>query len=183
MKNTTKLVWAVMLGILVGCSKSDDSPPKEAILQNGAPLSFNLIAIADGTTEVDVMPALSWESAENPNGVSVSYDLYLDTTPDPTTLYGSNITTNSFQVVDRLKLLTAYYWKVVAKDTDGKASQSPIRKFTTRYYKFPDTPVTVEADFSIRTSHTSLVFKDKMWVIAVYYKATFITKTNIFHQT
>jgi len=167
MKNTMLLSGILLLGLVFGCKKNDDngSVEVEVALQNGPPLSFDLIAIADGATEVNLTPTLSWESAKNPKGSAVTYDLYLGTDLDPSTLYESNITSTSFELTERLHLLTDYRWKVVATDTEGKTSQSPIYKFTTRNLSFPEEPVTANAAFSKRRGHTTAVFNDKIWVI------------------
>lgn len=150
---------------ILGCKKNTDDTTIQVALQNEPPLSFNLLDAPDGSTEVDVKPSLSWESAKNPKGKEVTYNLYLDENLDPITLYESGITTTSFQLTKRLHLLTDYRWKVVAKDVDGKTSQSAIHNFTTRNLSIPSEPVTISAQFSKRYSHTSVSFKGKLWVL------------------
>lgn len=165
MKKYILIIGACLFSLSMSCKKIDDRAPMEIALQNEPPLSFNLVDVPDDATEVDVTSTLSWESAKNPKGREVGYDLYLDTEVNPKKLYESNIDGTSFELTNRLHLLTEYYWKVVAKDADCKTAQSAIHKFTTRNLSFQSEPVTEAADFSKRSSHTATVFKDKIWII------------------
>ena len=165
---TSCIYILLVLCLAFGCQKNDDRAPMEIALQNEPPLSFNLIDIPDKATEVDLTPTLKWESAENPKGNTVTYDIYLDTEVNPSTLYESNIDGTSFELTERLQLLTDYHWKVLAKDADGKTAQSAIHKFTTRYYVLPDEPLVYNAAFSPRFSHASTVFNDRIWVSGGY---------------
>ncbi len=163
---TYNIYMAILVCIAYGCNKNDDSVSPEIALQNEPPLSFNLIDVADNTTNVDVMPTLTWESAKNPDGSDVTYDIYLGKEINPTNLHQSSITETFFEISERLNLITDYYWKVVASDTQGKTSQSAIHKFTTRNLKIPSAPLTEDTGFAARNRHSSTVFDDKVWVIA-----------------
>lgn len=165
MKNSVLIVSVLLLCLSMGCKKNDASAPMEIVLQNEPPLSFSLFDVPDGATNVDIIPTLTWESAENPKGSAVAYDLYLDTNVNPTTLYESNIGDTSYEVTPRLNLVKDYYWKVVAKDLNGKTSQSSIYKFTTRNLNIPEEPMTLLAAFAPRRLHTSVAYDNKMWVI------------------
>lgn len=158
----TIIIVAVIISC-IGCKKSDENAAA-ITLPNEPPLSFNLIEVPNEATGVGLVPLLSWESAKNPGGSTVTYDLFLGTDVNPTERYAGDIDTTSLQITDKLAHLTPYYWKVVAKDVDGQLSQSPIAKFTTRYYQFPEEPLTEAADFSPRFSHASTVFDDKIWL-------------------
>ena len=83
----------ILIGLLylTGCNKSDDSTWQQNELQNEPPLSFDLVDVPDGAEDVDVTPTLTWESAKNPKGGNVTYDLYLGTETNPTTPYESGI--------------------------------------------------------------------------------------------
>ena len=167
MKNKLVLQSLCLLSMAIGCNKNDDSVLPEIELQNEPPLSFDLIDIADNSTNVDMLPTLSWESAKNPKGTNVTYDLYFGKETNPTTVYQNGITETSFQINDSLSLITDYYWKVVAKDTDGKISQSPINTFTTRYYQIPDEPL-FPWGFDPSLSHATTVFDNRIWVTGGY---------------
>ncbi|WP_273568785.1 Kelch repeat-containing protein [Maribacter halichondriae] len=160
-----KTFYAFMVATLcfIGCKKDDN--PSDMLQVGGPPLSFDLLEVPLNATEVDLTPTLSWESAKNPNGANVIYDLYLGTELNPTILFESGIEDTSFEIIERLQLLTDYYWRVVARDNEGKTSQSPISKFTTRYYKFQDQPLTSSTAFSERFGHTTVVFNNKIWLL------------------
>ncbi len=155
-------VFIVATLCLTSCKKDDNS--SDMLPVGGPPLSFDLLEVPRNATEVSLTPTLTWESAKNPAAGEVTYELYLGTGPDPTILLEGNLTATSFEITDRLDLLTDYFWKVVAKDSDGQMSQSSIYKFTTRYYAFPNAPVNASANFSPRYGFSSVVFQDKIWI-------------------
>ena len=160
MKNRVMVISVLLLGLSMGCKKNDDSAPMEIVLQKEPPLSFDLLDVPDDVTDILLTPTLRWESAKNPKGGDVTYDLYIDESLDPSTLIESGITGTSYQLTVRLQLLTDYHWKVVAKD-----AESNINKFSTRNLNFYEEPVVKEAEFSARTSHSSLVFNERLWII------------------
>ncbi len=165
----TNYVFISMVIVLtLGCNKNDDSNPLEIELQNEPPLSFNLVNVPDGATEVDVLPTLSWESAKNPKGSEVTYDLYLGKETNPTNLYQSAISGTSFQIDERLSLVSDYYWKVVATDGQGQTSQSAIQKFTTRNLIAKKREIFTPSDLLMRQRHTSVVFGEKLWFFGGY---------------
>ncbi len=164
----TKCIFQIMFltVALISCGKNDDSTVIELPeLQNEPPLNFKLIDVVNEATDVDVLPTFNWESAKNPKGGNVTYNLYLDKETNPTTLYKSDISETLFQVEERLNVLSDYYWKVVAKDADGRTSQSPTNKFTTRSLSIPEEPIVMNAKFWGRAYHTSLSFDGKLWVL------------------
>ncbi|WP_343487002.1 hypothetical protein [Allomuricauda sp. d1] len=169
MKNRTKSRRIVLLGtifsaLLLSCSSDDDGNPPET--QNNPPEAFDLIGVANGAQEVGVTPSFTWQAATDPDSDTVSYDLYLGTEIEPNTLFAGNISGTSFTVQDRLRLFTQYSWKVVAKDGNGGEAESSTYSCTTRNLNIPNAPVTAAADFTERASHTTVVFDDKLWVIA-----------------
>ncbi len=85
--------------VFTSCSKDDDSKPK-----NQAPDTFKLIAVANNATNVGVSPTFSWNIAADPDGDAVSYDLYIDSNENPTTLFAENITATNYQLQERLRL-------------------------------------------------------------------------------
>lgn len=161
-----KILIPFCLLILLACNKNDDSVSPEIELQNEPPLSFNLVDVPDGATDVDVLPTLSWESAKNPEGTEVTYDLYLGKETNPTNLLQSGISETSYQIDERLNLISDYYWKVVARDANGQSSQSAIYKFSTRNIKIAEEPIVAEAPFSSRSGHSAIVYENKLWMIA-----------------
>ena len=150
--------------ILYLTSCDSDDPILNNSIVGGPPLSFDLLEVPPNATNVSLNPILSWESAKNPSAGEVTYDLYLGAESNPTNLIEGDIEDTSFKLSERLSLLTKYYWKVVAKDIDGKTSQSAIHQFTTRYFNLAETPVASSTDFSPRLGHTTAAFNNKMWV-------------------
>lgn len=156
-------VFLLMTLCITSCKKDDNTTDTAKV--GGPPQSFDLLEVPLNATNVDLTPTLRWESAKNPSAGEVTYDLYLGTEPNPTTRIENDIDDTFFEITDRLNLLTNYYWKVVAKDVDGKTSQSNTHKFTTRYYQFQKESLVSSASFSERYGHATAVFNDKIWVI------------------
>jgi len=78
---------------------------------------------ASGATGVSTTPTLSWAASSG----ATSYDVYFGTSSSPA--LAKNVTTSSYQP-GTLVNSTAYYWKVVAKNTSGSTS-SAVWSFTT----------------------------------------------------
>jgi len=77
-----------------------------------------------GENDVELIPTLSWRSAES----SDSRDIYFGTDPDNLILQG-NQTTTQF-ISDELLPLTTYYWRIDEFNSTGK-TLGPIWYFTT----------------------------------------------------
>ncbi|MFC1556930.1 hypothetical protein ACFL5L_02980 [candidate division KSB1 bacterium] len=69
----------------------------------------------------------------DPDGDTVTYDIYLGTTNPPPLLQPDN-PTNSYYL-DTLSATTTYYWKIVAKDEHGASTAGPVWTFTTTVFK------------------------------------------------
>ena len=88
---------------------------------------------ADNATGVALLYTnLSW-SCSDPDGHSMTYDVYFGTTSTPPLVFSGYDSTN-FELGE-LSSGTTYYWKIVAKDKpptgDSKTTSSPVWKFTT----------------------------------------------------
>lgn len=83
---------------------------------------------ADGATNVAIDTHLSW-SCSDPDGDSLTYDVYLGegTTPH---IIAHNITTTSY-FPGNYNYNIVYYWKIVAWDSHGASTSSPTWSFTT----------------------------------------------------
>jgi hypothetical protein len=161
-------VFCLLLSICA-CKKSDDgepspdpvnNPPAEV---NKPPNNFTLSTVPDGATEVELKPVLSWSAARDPENDPISYDIILDTNPNPTTVILANTGDTSFEFTDDLPFSETFYWKVIARDDSGNRRESDIYSFTTNALF---SLVTDNAGFSGRLGHTSVTFNNKMWVIA-----------------
>ena len=71
---------------------------------------------------------LSWQDVD-PDGDSLSFDVYMGTSPDQ--LSRRTITTGTSYLATGLALQQAYYWKIVAKDWKSSVN-GPVWQFTTR---------------------------------------------------
>ncbi|KLO22538.1 hypothetical protein X275_05660 [Marinitoga sp. 1197] len=105
---------------------------------NNPPNKPILIEPLNNSTNIEPDVTLSW-SATDPDGDSLTYDLYLSKTPDLTSPYRTGLTLTSL-FVSNLELGTTYYWKVVAKDGKGGENSSDVYKFTVTEAIDPLTP-------------------------------------------
>lgn len=112
---------------LLSCSKNDD----DSTTENQAPTAFNLTTPVNNATGIAHLSVLTWQTATDPNGDAVTYTVYLDKTPSPTTIFTSGLTTTSHTLTFPLESSTVYYWKVVATDAKGATTTSSVFKFTT----------------------------------------------------
>ncbi|WP_396157265.1 choice-of-anchor J domain-containing protein [Flavobacterium sp.] len=102
----------------------NDTPPTVA------PNCVTLTAPINAATAVSPSPSvtLSWTAATT-GTAAASYDVYLDTNTNPTTLLGNQV--GLTRAVTGLLSLTTYYWKVVAKNAAGEATGCSVFSFTT----------------------------------------------------
>jgi len=82
----------------------------------------------NGATNVPLDVTLTWE-ASDPDGDTLKFDLYFGDDRNPPRIE-SNLTENSYGPLE-LEDDKTYYWKVVAKDPDGKTATSPVWSFST----------------------------------------------------
>ncbi len=104
-----------------------------------APDCVTLTAPADGTADFDFSVPLNfaWEPAET-GGTPTAYDFYLSSYPDALNgLFAENIPQTSIStIINGLQYNTTYYWKVVAKNSLGQATDCGINSFTTQENPF-----------------------------------------------
>jgi len=74
MKNNKWLLCVFSLILTLSCGSDDNS----SLPDNRAPNSFLLLQVPDNETNVVLIPHLTWESAIDPDGDSVSYNVLLD---------------------------------------------------------------------------------------------------------
>lgn len=135
--------------------------------ENNAPLNFELITpTANGANAfITVTPTLSWNTSIDPDGDTVTYDLFLNKGDTADQIYAENLTDTKFEITERLSFLQDYVWRIVAKDSLGAMTNSTTATFNTRNLVFNDRPVNSDAEFKARLSHESVTFNDKIWVI------------------
>ena len=98
---------------------------------NNAPTAPELTSPAN-SGQVPALTNLSWNPATDQDLWDVlSYDVYLDTNPSPATLVANNLA-GTFTTMMPLNANTTYYWKVVARDNNGGATESAVWSFSTQ---------------------------------------------------
>ncbi|MFC0875952.1 SUMF1/EgtB/PvdO family nonheme iron enzyme [Saccharicrinis sp. FJH2] len=95
---------------------------------NDAPTKVTLTKPWDNSENTTCNVTLTWQKATDKDGDAVYYDIYLDMTPNPSTLIASDISTLS-KAVELENRHETYYWKVVAKDNKGGVSESSVYSF------------------------------------------------------
>jgi len=91
----------------------------------------------DGDTDIILETYLNW-SCSDPDYDVLSYDIYFGESTNPP-LVASDIVGRSYNP-GGLDFDTTYYWKVVAKDTQGGSTTGPVWDFTTRGNDPPNSP-------------------------------------------
>ncbi|WP_068345874.1 outer membrane protein assembly factor BamB family protein [Kosmotoga arenicorallina] len=100
---------------------------------NRAPLSPADPSPANDEVDVSLNPTLSW-SCSDPDGDSLSYDVYFGTSASPTILIAN--TTNTIFNPGELDGNTVYYWKIIAHDNFGGMSEGSLWSFKTTVFKW-----------------------------------------------
>ena len=99
---------------------------------NAAPV-VTLLAPADNATGLNLSTMLSW-SATDAEGQVIAFDVYIGTDPNPPLA--------AVWLLDRhyappLAYATTYWWRIVARDSEGAEGTSVIRTFTTKLANEP----------------------------------------------
>ncbi len=84
---------------------------------------------ATGSTDVSLLPTLTW----NASPTATMYDVYFGTDPDTLALISQSQAGTSYTFTgDELIIGTVYYWKIVAKNATGSSgTDCPVFTFTT----------------------------------------------------
>ncbi|MCD6105318.1 MAG: fibronectin type III domain-containing protein, partial [Thermosipho sp. (in: Bacteria)] len=104
----------------------------------------------NNATGVEVRVSLNWH-ASDPDGDILLYDVYFGTNNN-LLLKAKDYESNKFEVPEKLKEGTTYYWKVVAKDDKGGVTEGRVWSFTTNYRPnrpFNPTPKDGETNVSV----------------------------------
>ena len=113
---------------------------------NRPPVTPSCVLPANGAQGVNNWVTLSW-SCSDPDGDQLTYDLYYGTNPSPP-LHRYNKTTTS-EHLGEITINLTYYWRVVARDSQGYETPGPVWSFTTGSAgggvdnRPPDTPTCV----------------------------------------
>jgi len=96
---------------------------------NGPPFTPSHPTPRTNVSSVYTSPTLRW-SCSDPEGDSLTYDVYFGTDNPPMTKVDSNIARSSLLRIG-LSDSTTYYWKIVAKDNHGNSTTGPVWSFKT----------------------------------------------------
>lgn len=96
---------------------------------NSAPYAPSDPSFPDGAEDVSTSPEIYWTGGD-PHDDAVTYDVFLDTNAQPTTLLFSGQSTPVIHP-QGLSCFTTYYWSVRATDRFGAVTQGPVWHFTT----------------------------------------------------
>jgi hypothetical protein len=92
-----------------------------------------------GATNVDIEIVLSWD-CDDPDGDSLTYDVYFDTESPPVDKVSDDQTDTTFDP-GTLMVETTYYWQIIAQDEHGAATAGSVWQFTTIDNIPPDAPI------------------------------------------
>ena len=106
---------------LTTCSKLE-----RAVIQN-APDVPSAPSPSDGDVVDNLVVELTW-TCSDPDGDSLTYDIYFDTSSTPEILVAT-VDTTAYSP-GRLYYNSTYYWKVVAVDTTGLETEGPVWSFS-----------------------------------------------------
>ena len=150
------------------------------VVENKAPVAFNLMTIINGLTNASLTPAFEWQTATDPEGEAVTYSFLLrENGGEFKTLTNSNSGT-TYGITTDLKHNTRYYWKVIAKDAFGNTTESTSTfDFTTRGLRA--TEVTSNRNSS-RRFYESLVVNNRLYTMGGL-SSTFNSTTRINSST
>ena len=100
---------------------------------NRAPNAPSVPSPCNHATNQPTTITLSWECSD-PDGDAVTYDVYFGTSSNSMTKVSINQSGSTLNIDDlrTLSYETTYYWKVVAKDSEGATTEGPEWKFTTQ---------------------------------------------------
>jgi len=84
----------------------------------------------DSATDQPIHLTVSWSGGDPDAGDSVTYDVYLDSSPNPTMKRCSSIVSTECSIT-ALTYDQQYYWKVIATDNHGLTTPGPVWSFTT----------------------------------------------------
>ena len=144
MSNTTYYFCAVSNDENENSNQSKDYTFTTKQKPNHKP-TVTLSSPTNGSTVTKNSPTLSWSSEDKDLGDELSYNVYLDTSSEPTKIVSEKQLETTYQATN-LENGKTYYWKVIPNDgkEDG-ICKSGVWHFT---INLPDTPDTVQPTIS-----------------------------------
>lgn len=112
------------------CSDKTVDTPK-----NQSPSTPTLLLPLDGAAAMPTSITLAWE-ATDPDGDSLTFDIFFDDKNPPTFLYADDWLSNN-RILSQLSQGVTYFWRVSATDEqDADSPQSTISRFTVGTFNF-----------------------------------------------
>jgi len=181
LKLGTKYYWKIVAKDSKGAKTSS---PVWSFTTNYPPDIPSNPSPSNGQTNVSLTPTLSWlSSSSDPDGDTVCFDIYFGTylgTYSNPPLVKSNTTSKSYYP-GTLKPGTNYYWKIVAKDSKGEKTSSPVWSFQTKYSQYPPyspSPSNGQTGVSLTPTLSWLFNSSDPDVETVYFDIYFGTSSN-----
>ncbi|HRW93011.1 MAG TPA: fibronectin type III domain-containing protein [Thermotogota bacterium] len=95
------------------------------------PGDFSVFSPSNGATQVAINPTqLMWTASSDPSGGQVRYAVFLDGSPNPSTLVAEDIS-ETFLQLDTLEASRTYYWYVRASNAFGLTNRTGTVSFST----------------------------------------------------
>ncbi len=167
MKTVIPLKFLLILGLyftFTSCETDNSSPPIIST-ENEAPEQFELFTVSNNSIDIDTLASFTWETATDGDGDNVTYSFFLDVNENPEMIISNNLTSTSYSLTEELEPNTKYYWKVIASDSNGNSTVSPIFNFTTRGIDLLTNNLLENAPFPPRNNHSSVIFNNRIWII------------------
>ena len=118
------LALSLLSVYLISCGKKDSPGPTPT--PNPTPNCASAAGPVNGSFVTATQVTLSWNAVSTAS----SYDVFLGTTPNPTTQVGNSVTGTSYNYTIPATPNTTYYWYVVPKNTAGSATGCTSRVST-----------------------------------------------------
>jgi formylglycine-generating enzyme required for sulfatase activity len=120
------MVFGMILFLcLSGCSKKSTV---SGSFSNNAPTAPANPIPSDSARGQLINPIMTW-TCSDPDGDSLSYDLYFGISHSPPLVHQGHPTT--LYLPDTLQINQTYYWKIVARDQHDQTTVGPVWQFTT----------------------------------------------------
>lgn len=155
------LYKSLCLALLIICSISCTQEELETFI----PSTPNLITPLENEVDVNLAPLFSWESSTDNFGDDnlITYDVYIGLDDNPQVLISEGQSSTSLNAypnnVIGLSTGHIYYWKVVAKDSNGNENYlSPVWSFTIT--EFPLVTIEGETYFTTKIGNNRWLTKN-----------------------
>lgn len=124
-KNQLTRLFLAIIFLFYACGKKGSTPNPPS---NPVPGCSSGNGPANGSFVTSTNVTLSWNSV----GTASAYDIYLGTTPVPTTMIASNVTGTTYNYTIPATPNTTYYWYALPKNSGGSATgcTGTVQSFT-----------------------------------------------------